>query len=236
MIATTEQAILSPEQIGRWARKFEGETVERILAWAVEEFAPRLVMTSNFGVEGIVVLDHLRRVAPETPVVYLETGYQFAETDRLKEEVCERLGVNIIEIRPELTVEEQDRIYGERLYSHDPDSCCRLRKVEPLAAALSGYDAWIAALRRDASPTRAGIGVVEWNARQRMVKINPLAGWTRERVWDYIFRHRLPYNALYDDGFTSIGCAPCTRRVAAGEHERSGRWDGEKKLECGIHL
>ena len=135
-----------------------------------------------------------------------------------------------------MTVDEQDRIYGERLYERDPDLCCRIRKVEPLAAALNGYDAWIAALRRDQSPTRANIGVVEWNARHGLVKINPLAAWTRRQVWDYIVTNELPYNPLYDDGYTSIGCQPCTRRVVAGQHERSGRWDGEKKLECGIHL
>ncbi|MBX3277419.1 MAG: phosphoadenylyl-sulfate reductase [Acidobacteria bacterium] len=236
MNATMERISPSAGRIARWAREFESESVDRILEWAVAEFAPRLVMTSNFGVEGVVVLDHLRRIAPATPVLYVETGYQFAETDRLKEEVRARLGVNIIEVRAELSVEEQDRIYGERLHSRDSDLCCRLRKVEPLASALAPYDAWIAALRRDASPTREGIGVVEWNERRRMVKINPIAGWTRERVWDYIFSNRLPYNSLYDDGFTSIGCAPCTRRTSAGEHERSGRWDGEKKLECGIHL
>jgi phosphoadenosine phosphosulfate reductase len=195
-----------------------------------------LVMTSNFGAEGVVVIDKIARIAPRTPIIYLETGYQFAETDRLKEQLRARYDLQIIEYRAELSVAEQDRIYGENLYQSDPDLCCRMRKVEPLGRALKGYRAWIAALRRDQSPTRADIGIVEWNVRHGMIKINPLATWTRKDVWEYIMRKKLPYNPLYDDGYASIGCQPCTRRVAAGQHERSGRWDGEKRLECGIHL
>jgi len=230
------QSEFSEFEIKQLARRFETAAVEEILKWAVERFSPQLAMTSNFGAEGVVVIDHLARVAPGTPILYLETGFQFAETDQLKERLRERYGVNIIERRAGLGVDQQNRIHGERLYERDPDLCCRIRKVEPLAAALKGYDAWIAALRRDQSPTRANIGVVEWNARHGLAKINPLATWTRKRVWDYIVSHKLPYNKLYDDGYASIGCVPCTRRVAAGAHERSGRWDGEKKVECGIHL
>lgn len=230
------QVELSEFEIKQLSRRFETRGVEEILEWAVERFSPRLAMTSNFGAEGVVVMDHLARVAPETPIIYLETGFQFPQTDELKERLRARYGLNIVERRATLSVEEQSRIYGERLYERDPDLCCRIRKVEPLAEALKGFDAWIAALRRDQSPTRANIGVVEWNARHGLVKINPLATWTRRMVWDYIVKHDLPYNPLYDDGYASIGCMPCTRRVMAGQHERSGRWDGEKKLECGIHL
>jgi len=230
------QVDLSEFEIKQLSRRFETRGVEEILEWAVERFSPHLTMTSNFGAEGVVVMDHLARVAPETPIIYLETGFQFAQTDELKERLRARFGLNIIEHRATLSVEEQNRIHGERLYERDSDLCCRIRKVEPLATALKGYDAWIAALRRDQSPTRANIGVIEWNARHGMVKINPLAAWTRRQVWDYIVTNELPYNPLYDDGYASIGCVPCTRRVMAGQHERSGRWDGEKKLECGIHL
>jgi len=227
---------ISEFEIKQLARRFETAAVEEVLEWAVERFSPRLAMTSNFGAEGVVLIDHLARVGRLTPIIYLETGFQFAETDLLKERLRARYGLNIIERRAELSVDEQNRIHGKRLYERDPDLCCRIRKVEPLAAALKGYDAWIAALRRDQSPTRANIGVVEWNARHGLVKINPLATWTRRQVWDFIVAHELPYNPLYDEGYASVGCAPCTRRVAAGAHERSGRWDGEKKLECGIHL
>jgi phosphoadenosine phosphosulfate reductase len=227
---------LSEFEIKQLSRRFETAGIEEILEWSVERFSPRLAMTSNFGAEGVVLIDHLARVAPRTPIIYLETGFQFAETDQLKERLRDRYGLNIVERRAELSVEEQNRVHGERLYERDSDLCCRIRKVEPLTEALKEYDAWVAALRRDQSPTRANIGVVEWNARHGLVKINPLATWTRRDVWDYIVAYELPYNPLYDDGYTSIGCVPCTRPVAAGAHERSGRWDGEKKLECGIHL
>jgi phosphoadenosine phosphosulfate reductase len=227
---------LTADEITQLSRRFESRSVEEILEWAVEQFADGLVMTSNFGAEGVVVIDKLARIAPLTPIIYLETGYQFAETDLLKEQLRSRYGLKIIEQKAELSIAEQDRIYGENLYQRNPDLCCRMRKVEPLQQALKGYRAWIAALRRDQSPTRANIGIVEWNGRHGLVKLNPLATWTRKAVWEYILRHKLPYNSLYDDGYASIGCQPCTRRVLAGQHERSGRWDGEKRLECGIHL
>ncbi len=230
------QVILSEVEIEEWARELEGKSVAAILEKAFDRFGARLAMTSNFGAEGVVVIDHLRRIAPRVPIIYLDTGFQFPQTDRIKEELRRRFDLNIIEHRAELTVEEQSRLYGEKLYKRDSLACCRLRKVEPLATALRGYEAWVAALRRDQSPTRALIRVVEWNERHDLVKINPLATWTRQQVWDYIEKHRLPYNPLYDDGYASIGCAPCTRRVEPTAHERSGRWDGVVKLECGIHL
>lgn len=192
-------------------------------------------MTSNFGVEGIVVIDHLHRVAPETPVIYLNTGFQFRETDLVKEEVKSRFGLRIVEYQAHLSVEEQAVVYGPNLFEYEPALCCQIRKVEPLGRALSGYDGWIAALRRSQASTRALIRAVEWNERHQLVKINPLASWTRQDVWNYVIKHDLPYNALYDDGYSSIGCVPCTRRTLPDEHERSGRWDGIR-TECGIHL
>ncbi|MFN7947920.1 MAG: phosphoadenylyl-sulfate reductase [Blastocatellia bacterium] len=226
---------LSEFEIRQLSHHFETRSVEEVLEWAVACFASRLVMTSSFGAEGLVLIDKLSRIRPDLPVIYLDTGFHFPETEKLREQVRTRFNLNLIEQRAALTIEEQAAVYGDRLYERDPDLCCRLRKVEPLGEALKGYDAWIAALRRDQSPSRAGIGVIEWNARHSMVKINPLANWTRRQVWDYVIRHELPYNPLYDEGYASIGCAPCTRRVTAGAHERSGRWDGVVKLECGIH-
>jgi len=222
--------------IEQLSQRFESSRVEEILEWAVERFAPRLVMTSNFGAEGIVVIDKLARIAPQTPIIYLDTGFQFADTDQLKQRIRERYRIEILEQRAELSVDTQNRQYGEKLYERDPDLCCRMRKVEPLKKALAGYEGWIAALRRDQSPTRANIGVVEWNKKHGLVKIHPLAAWTRRDVWDYILSNKLPYHPLYDEGYRSIGCKPCTKRVAPGAHERSGRWEGQGKLECGIHL
>ena len=218
---------------------FEAKTVrsvEEALQWASDTFKDGLVMTSNFGAEGIVLIDHLVRVAPRTPIIFIDTGYQFSATNELKEKLRALYDLNIIEVRSRLSVEEQAEAYGEALYSRDPDLCCKMRKVEPLAEALRGKRAWLTALRRDSSPTRAALEPVEWNERYGLVKINPMYDWTRARVWDYIAKNKLPYNPLYDDGYESIGCEPCTRRVIDGEDERSGRWVGKAKLECGIHL
>ncbi len=231
MTATVQTTEIEP-----LARRFEAKKPEAILEWAVERYAPQLAMTSSFGAEGIVLIDKLARIAPRTPILYLDTGFHFAETEELKEQVRERYGLNVVELRAEVSVKEQNAVHGEKLYERDSDACCRIRKVEPLQRALAGYDAWIAALRRDGSPSRAGIAKIEWSARHNAVKLNPIADWTRRDVWDYITRNRLPYNRLHDEGYASIGCWPCTRPVAAGAHERSGRWNGQKKLECGIHL
>lgn len=236
-MTTAVKPITAPEsEINLLADHFETRSVEDILEWAAARHSPKLVMTSNFGAEGVVLMDHLMRVAPETPIIYLNTGFQFDATDEVKERLRDRYKFNLIEARAVLTVEEQAKIHGERLYETNSDLCCRLRKVEPLQKALAGYEAWVAALRRDQSATRASIKTIEWNARNQMVKIHPLATWNRSQVWNYIVKHNLPYNRLYDDGYPSIGCQPCTRPVATGEHERSGRWSGSKKQECGIHL
>jgi phosphoadenosine phosphosulfate reductase len=227
---------ISKAEIERLAEGFETSSVEDILHWAVRQFAPHLTMTSSFGAEGIVLIDKLARIAPEIPIIYLDTGFHFPETEELKEQMRARYGLKLIEQRAELSVENQTAIYGDRLFERDPDLCCKMRKVEPLRDALAGYDAWIAALRRDQSPTRASIAKVEWNAKHGMVKINPIADWTKSDVWNYILKQKLPYNRLHDEGYTSIGCRPCTQPTKIGSHERSGRWAGQRKLECGIHL
>jgi phosphoadenosine phosphosulfate reductase len=218
------------------AAQFENSSVEEILTWAIPQFAPRIAMTSSFGAEGIVLIDHLVKLGLRLPVIYLDTGFHFAATEELKQRVQERFGLEIIVQQAELSVAEQDQRHGLKLYERDSDACCRLRKVEPLQQALSSLDAWVAALRRDQSPSRANIQVVEWNAKHELVKLNPLATWTRKDVWNYTLKHKLPYNRLYDEGFTSIGCWPCTKKSQAGDHERSGRWAGQGKVECGIHL
>jgi len=137
---------------------------------------------------------------------------------------------------PLLTVAEQDAQHGERLYERDPNACCALRKVEPLARGLEPYDAWASGIRRDEAATRRGIGAVEWDAKRSMVKVNPIAGWTAADVDAYVAEHGVLVNPLAFDGYPSIGCAPCTRRVAPGEDPRSGRWAGTSKTECGLHV
>lgn len=232
----TKTATLVETDVVYLAAQFEDKSIEEVLAWAVPQFAPHIAMTSSFGAEGVVLMDHLVKLGLKLPVIYLDTGYHFAETNELKDRLQDHFGLEIIVQQAALTVEEQAVQYGDNLYERDSDACCRMRKVEPLKQALSNLDAWLAALRRDQSPSRANIQVVEWNAKHNLVKLNPLATWTRKDVWNYTLKHKLPYHRLYDEGYTSIGCWPCTKRVEAGAHERSGRWAGQGKVECGIHL
>ena len=218
------------------SKEFESRSVEDILVWAISQFAPRIAMTSSFGTEGIVLIDHLAKIGLKLPVIYLDTGYHFAATTELKDQLQERYDLEIIVQQAELSVAEQARVHGGNLYERDSNACCRMRKVEPLKQALSQLDAWVVALRRDQSPSRANIQIVEWNAKHELVKLHPLAAWTRKDIWAYTLNHKLPYNRLYDEDYSSIGCWPCTNKVSVGEHERSGRWTGQGKLECGIHL
>jgi phosphoadenosine phosphosulfate reductase len=182
------------------------------------------------------VLVHLASQArPGVDVVFLDTGYHFAETLGTRDAVAAAYAVNVVNVTPEQTVAEQDAQYGPRLYERDPDQCCHLRKVLPLQRALTGYDAWMTGLRRDESPARAETPVVAWDERRQKVKIAPLARWTDAEVEAYVAEHGILVNPLLADGYTSIGCAPCTRRTLAGEDPRAGRWAGFVKSECGIH-
>ncbi len=206
---------------------------ENIIEWAVATFGDRFCVTSSMG---DAVLAHLAaKVAPGLDVVFLDTGYHFAETIGTRDAVEATLPVNLITIRPEITVAEQDATYGKDLYKTDPDLCCALRKVKPLEDALSSYDAWATGLRRDETHNRVIAPVVGWDARKGKVKVSPLARWSDEDVERYIDQHGVLVNPLLYDGYPSIGCAPCTRRVAPGEDPRSGRWAGTAKTECGIH-
>lgn len=213
---------------------------ERILRWAVEQFSPRAVLTCSFGGGGIVLAHMLSRMRPDVPVLFLDTGYHFEETVAFKDEFARRFGLRIITQQPALTVDEQTVQYGPRLYERDPDLCCYMRKVEPMTAALRSLDAacWIAALRRDQSRTRQSVAIIERHELddgRQVVKVHPLANWTKEDVWRYIDRHQLPYNPLLDQGYTSIGCYPCTAPARLPDDERSGRWPGMGKTECGLH-
>ena len=145
------------------------------------------------------------------------------------------LPITLVNVQPPKTVAEQDAEHGPKLHDRDPDLCCSLRKVQPLASALSGLLAWGSGVRRDEAATRAGTRVVDWDAKRGMVKVNPLAAWTQDDVDAYIAEHQIPVNPLIDFGFPSIGCAPCTRAVAPGEDPRAGRWAGRDKIECGLH-
>ena len=172
---------------------------------------------------------------PWVDTLFLDTGYHFAETMGTRDAVESSMRLTIVDVRPEQSVAEQDASLGTDLFSSDPARCCQLRKVEPLARSLAGYEAWITGVRRDEGPTRADTPWVTWDAKNGLVKINPLASWTFGEVLDYARDHDIIVNPLVGDGYPSIGCQPCTRRVAPGEDPRAGRWAGFEKTECGLH-
>ncbi|HEX2177475.1 MAG TPA: phosphoadenylyl-sulfate reductase [Nocardioidaceae bacterium] len=206
---------------------------ELIVEWAVDTFGDRFCITSSMA---DAVLAHLAStVAPGIDVVFLDTGYHFAETIGTRDAVAATMPVNVVTAAPEQTVAEQDETYGKALYETNPDLCCALRKVAPLRDSLERYDAWATGLRREESHSRVITPVVGWDEHKGKVKVSPLARWTEHDVQRYIADHGVLVNPLQYDGYPSIGCWPCTRRVAAGEDKRSGRWAGTNKTECGIH-
>jgi phosphoadenosine phosphosulfate reductase len=211
-------------------------TPEQILRWAVEVFHPRLTMATAFGAEGCCLIHMLAEIEPTVRIFNLDTGYQFQETLDLRERIKERYSIEVEMVRPELTVAEYEAEHGGPLYRIRPDQCCHDRKVVPLRRAVAGYDAWISAIRRDQTSHRAAAGVVQWDAKFSLVKVNPLLNWTKKDIWAFIAKHDVPYNPLHDQGYPSIGCWPCTRAVADGEDERAGRWSGSVKKECGLHV
>jgi len=231
--------LATPELAAAADARFEGiaDPVEQALAvlrWAGETFGDDFAVTSSMA-DGL--LAHLAsRAVPGVNVVFLDTGYHFAETIGTRDWVSGVMPITLVNVLPEQTVAEQDAEYGAQLHDRDPDLCCSLRKVQPLAKALAGYTAWGSGVRRDESPTRAGTKVVDWDAKRGMVKVNPLAAWTQEHVDAYVAEHQVPVNPLQEIGYASIGCAPCTRPVAPGEDPRAGRWAGRGKTECGLHL
>jgi phosphoadenosine phosphosulfate reductase len=204
-----------------------------VLTWADEQFGSGWCVTSSMA---DAVVPHLAaRVRPGVDVLFLDTGYHFAETIGTRDAVAATLPVTLRTITPKRTVAEQDASFGPRLYERNPDQCCALRKVMPLRGSLSPYIAWASGLRRDEALTRADAKVVEWDARRSMVKLNPIAAWTQDDVDAYIAEHDVIVNPLLSDGYGSVGCAPCTRRIANGEDARAGRWAGTSKTECGLH-
>jgi phosphoadenosine phosphosulfate reductase len=217
----------------RAAYDLEEATAAEIVAWAVAAFGGRLCVTASMT--DSVVIDLASKVAPGIDVVFLDTGYHFPETIGTRGAVAATYPVNLLSITPVHSVAEQDALHGPRLYERDPDLCCALRKVEPLERALRDYDAWVTGLRRDESPSRAATPVVAWDASRGKVKVNPIARWTQDDVEAYVAANNILINPLLQDGYASVGCAPCTRRVAPGEGARAGRWSGLAKVECGIH-
>ncbi|MEU2551601.1 phosphoadenylyl-sulfate reductase [Streptomyces sp. NPDC014684] len=217
----------------RAGRDLEDASALEILQWAVDTFGAGFCVTSSM--EDAVVAHLASRVRKGVDVVFLDTGYHFPETIGTRDAVDAVMDVNVITLTPRQTVAEQDAEYGPRLHDRDPDLCCALRKVRPLEEGLKGYRAWATGLRRDESPTRANTPVVGWDEKRRKVKVSPIARWTQDDVDAYVAEHGVLTNPLLTDGYPSIGCAPCTRRVLEGEDARAGRWAGRAKTECGLH-
>ncbi|MBR7837635.1 phosphoadenylyl-sulfate reductase [Actinospica durhamensis] len=214
------------------ARFADAEPAE-VLAWAAQTFGSGLVVASSMADTHLVHL--AQSSAPGVDVLFLDTGYHFAETIGTRDAVGAVYDVNVLTILPLRTVAEQDAEHGPRLHERNPELCCALRKVEPLERGLSPYTAWINGMRRADAPTRTDIRVVDFDAKRGMVKISPIAAWSDEDVARYVEAHGVLVNPLYQDGYTSIGCEPCTRRTLPGEDPRAGRWAGFAKTECGLH-
>jgi phosphoadenosine phosphosulfate reductase len=226
----------SQEEIAEACTRLAGRPPVDILRWAVQTFFPRLTMATAFGPEGNCIIHMLAEIEPRVRIFNLDTGYQFPETLELRERLRHRYGIEVEMVRPDLTVTEYEAEHGGPLHVHRPDQCCHDRKIVPLRRAVVGYDAWVSAIRKDQTADRAAATVVQWDAKFGLVKVNPLLSWTKKDVWTFIYKNRVPYNPLHDQGYPTIGCWPCTRAVAAGEDERAGRWAGKVKKECGLHV
>ncbi len=237
-LVAVQQLEMTPElaeELQTASERLEYASPQEILRWTVERFAPRFTMATAFGPEGMVLIHMLAELGRSVPIFNLDTGYQFKETLELRQRVIERYGIVVELKQPVLTVPEYEKLHGGPVYSHNPDKCCLDRKVTLLNQAVQGMHAWASAIRRDQSADRAKVAIVGWDKRFSLVKVSPLANWTKQQVWKLITDENIPYNALHDQGYTSIGCWPCTRAVTLGEDERSGRWSGLQKTECGLH-
>ena len=211
------------------------ESAETVLRWALQKFGRDVALATGFGAEGCVLIRMLAEIDTNARIFYLDTDLLFPETYELMKKLEATYGVRFEQRTSRLSLAAQAASYGERLWEREPDVCCQLRKVDPLRDILSGLRAWITAIRREQTPARAGARVVEQDRKFELFKINPLAVWSRHDVWRYIKEHDVPYNQLYDLGYRSIGCQPCTTLVQIGEEERAGRWRSSEKTECGLH-
>ncbi|MSU04080.1 MAG: phosphoadenylyl-sulfate reductase [Pedosphaera sp.] len=232
--------MITTEEISQLNERFNASSTEDILGWAWERFGTKAGIGTSFQGAGLVMMDLARLHKFAFPVFTIDTGLLFPETVALRQRLEQHFGHAIEPLFPDLSLEQQAASNGRELWKHDPDLCCTIRKVVPLQNKLADLDCWITGLRRQQSDTRTGIGIIELYVfdeitGRHIVKLNPMANWSREGVWKYLHEHNIPYNPLHDQGYRSIGCQPCTNKEAAGENERAGRWTGFNKTECGIH-
>jgi phosphoadenosine phosphosulfate reductase len=233
MSGSTTATEWGPQRAAAVAAELDDAPAEQIARWALATFEDGVCVASSM--QDAVLVHLVSRIRADVPVVFLDTGYHFAETIGTRDAVEAAYPIKLLNVTPRQSVAEQDARYGPRLHDRNPDLCCALRKVEPLERALEPFAAWMTGLRRADSPTRAGTPVVEWDAKRSMVKVNPVAAWTDEDLAAYAEQHGVLVNPLVQLGYPSIGCAPCTRAVAPGEDPRAGRWAGFGKTECGLH-
>ncbi len=227
---STEQDILELQ------KEAEAWDLEKTLRWGLSEFGKSLAIAASFGAEDVVLIDQASKIGAEFRVFTLDTDFLFPETYALMDKIEERYAIRVERIKSELTPTQQAARYGEALWASKPDQCCQLRKVEPLTRMLSELKAWVTGVRRDQAPTRANTRKLEWDSKFGLFKLNPIADWNWNRVWDYIRANDVPYNPLHDKNYPSIGCTYCTRPVQPGEDPRAGRWSGFAKTECGLHI
>jgi len=234
---------LDEVEVKELAIRFEGEDAETVIRWALERFHPRIALATSLQAEEMVILDIAWKTNPGVRVFTLDTGRLHEETYMIMEQIREKYGISVESYFPQRqaveALERERGFYSFRRSVEERKYCCGIRKVEPLGRAVNGLDAWITGLRREQAVTRGMVGKVEADeSHGGIIKVNPLADWSGEQVWDYIRAHDIPYNALHDVGFPSIGCAPCTRAIKPGEDIRAGRWWWEmpESKECGLHV
>ena len=209
-------------------------TPEAILEWTWKRFQPDVILTCSFQHDGVVLAHMITSIAPQVPIVFVNTGFHFPETLAYRDTLVARFGFNLVELHPGMPRAEFAEKHGLDLYARNPDLCCQINKVEPLRQYLPSVRAWINGRRRDQAATRSAIRIVE-EYQGGLFKVNPIASWTSRDTFYYLQRHDIPTHPLFEQGYASIGCAPCTRPVLAGESERDGRWAGQNKTECGMH-
>jgi phosphoadenosine phosphosulfate reductase len=223
------------ERVETAASLLDEATPEETLRWAFEEFQRGVTLATGFGAEGVALIDMAVRVNPRVDVFFLDTAFLFPETYELRRRIEDHYQIEIRIFKADITPEQQELKFGAKLWSTNPDLCCRLRKLEPLKEALQGRLAWMTAIRQDQTLARSNARVVEWDYQWRLVKINPLVRWNKNQVWEYIRANNVPFNPLHDRGYPSIGCTHCTQPVRDGQDDRAGRWSGHAKKECGLH-
>jgi phosphoadenosine phosphosulfate reductase len=223
------------ERIENLSGRLDEAAPEETLRWAFDEFGCSVTLATGFGLEGVALIDMAVSINPRVDVFFLDTAFLFPETYELRRSLEERYQIKIRAHETDITPEQQQLRFGPKLWSTDPDLCCRLRKLEPLRDALRDRRAWITAIRRDQTLERSTARVVEWDYQWQVIKINPLVRWTTQDVRAYVAENNVPFNPLHERGYPSIGCTHCTRPIREGEHERDGRWSGRDKRECGLH-